>query len=754
VVIVLNPRTLSPALRGPRLRVAAGVLPLLLLVVVAGSLAAQATGTLSGTVVAEESGAPLPEVTVRLTGTDRGTTTDARGRYELTGLRPGEYRIEASILGRRPGSAGATVMAGRGVTADLALAPGPLLLPGVVVSATRVPRPAERVAATVHVLTREEVRSAPGRTPDDVVRLMPGVELPRVSGTVSGPEQIVSIRGTDEGRTLVLLDDVPLNDPWGEWVDWGRAPVHSIDRIEVAEGGGSSLYGNYAMGGVIQLVSRPIEPDAVHFLGTAGSRDLYELSAMGSDVRGPLAFSADGTLASGGGYVLAAVPGEVDVASASTRRNANARAEYALGADRTLSVRASLLDEDRDAGTPLSGSSRTIGGGSVGVDLGGVAAGRLRGTLFGNVQRSVSRQTVVAAGRASETPALEQTIPAHDVGGTVVWSRPGGGFLDMLSVGGDFRSMVGRLEEDVFSDGSVAQTRSSGGSQLVGGVFVQGVFAPVERLSVEASARVDGWRNSAGSRAVSDSAALEYDARSDVAFAPRLGVRLETLPGLTLRGSVYRAFRAPTLSEQFRTFVSGSNTFLPNADLGPEHLTGADLGFDWAPAAQLELRATVFDNEMEDLTSFAFLKPGYLMRQNVGKAHSRGVEAEAALRPAEWLRLIASYNYDEAETEEGARVARVPLQRFVGRATLAKRGLGDLSLAYRHEGTMAALGGAVLPPFDVLDLDARRTLFAGTRLFVSVENLTDAHYVANRSGTLEQLGLPRTVRVGFTVEER
>lgn len=723
--------------------------------VFSSALAAQSTGAIEGRVVAEETGAPVSGATVTLSGGARGAITGADGEFRLDGLVPGKYRVEAAFVGRRTVAANVPVRAGQTARPELAMPLGPVLLPGVVVSASRVPLAAEQATATVNVVPSSVLRTSPGRTPADLLREAPGVELPRISGTVAGPEQILSIRGTDEGRALVLLDDVPLNDPWGEWIDWNRATLSTLERVEVTEGGGSSLYGNYAMGGVVRLVSRPIEPGALYLRGDAGSRELYDLSAAASDVRGRLAFAADGSVASGGGYVMAAVPGEVDEATENTRRNAGARIEYALGSNRSLSVRASVLDEERDAGTPLSETSRTIGGGSAGLEIGDVGGGRVTANLFANAQSQRSLQTITDSERTSEVPAIEQTIPAHDAGGTLQWSRNSAGPLDVFAVGADLRYMVGRLDEDVFDgSGAVERTRSSGGSQLVGGAFVQGTLVPAPRLRIEASARVDAWHNWDGSRAVSDSATVHFDARSDAAFAPRLGARYEVVSGLVVRGSVFRAFRAPTLSEQYRTFVSGNNTFLPNPDLGSEHLMGGDLGVDWRPAPAVEVRATVFDNEMSDLTSFTFLEPGYLQRQNVGEAHSRGVELSLALQPTGWIRMVGSYNYDDARTEAGARVARVPLQRAVVRATLGELRRGEVTGIYRHEGTMAALGGASLRAYDVFDLTARRRVADGTDLVLSVENVTDERYLANKQGPFEQIGLPRTVRLGISVAAR
>ena len=84
---------------------------------------------------------------------------------------------------------------------------------------------------------------------DGKLRQLPGVELfRRSSSLVANPtSQGISLRGlgsTAASRTLVVEDDVPLNDPLGGWIHWEEQPELSIDRIEVARGGASDLYGS------------------------------------------------------------------------------------------------------------------------------------------------------------------------------------------------------------------------------------------------------------------------------------------------------------------------------------------------------------------------------------------------------------------------------------------------------------------------------------------------------------------------------
>ena len=130
----------------------------------------------------------------------------------------------------------------------------------IVVTATRSARALSDVPASVSVVTSDQIEGTPARTIDDVLRRVPSVDLPIASTDEQHPtDTIVSMRGLSGIRSLVLLDGVPLNDSFFGYVQWSEAPVDTIDRVEVVRGGGATLWGNYAMGGVINILTRPID---------------------------------------------------------------------------------------------------------------------------------------------------------------------------------------------------------------------------------------------------------------------------------------------------------------------------------------------------------------------------------------------------------------------------------------------------------------------------------------------------------------
>ena len=108
---------------------------------------------------------------------------------------------------------------------------------------------------------------------------MPGFSLFRRSDslTANPTSQGVSLRGvgaSGPSRALVLEDGIPITDPFGGWVYWDRIPRESISDMEFVEGGASDLYGSDAMGGVINVLTRPLDASYPFKLLTATGRRL------------------------------------------------------------------------------------------------------------------------------------------------------------------------------------------------------------------------------------------------------------------------------------------------------------------------------------------------------------------------------------------------------------------------------------------------------------------------------------------------
>ena len=118
-------------------------------------------------------------------------------------------------------------------------------------------------ASSVAVLTPEKLKAAPGLTLDDRLHQIAGFQLFRrtSSWTANPTSSGVSLRAlgsTAASRTLVVSDQVPMNDAFGGWVHWTEIPEPAIRDVELVRGGSSELYGSSAIGGVIDVA--PVEP--------------------------------------------------------------------------------------------------------------------------------------------------------------------------------------------------------------------------------------------------------------------------------------------------------------------------------------------------------------------------------------------------------------------------------------------------------------------------------------------------------------
>ena len=197
-------------------------------------------------------------VVVRIaSGTEQRTTTGPDGRFSIDVPDAGDV----TVVVRAGGFAEKTeqVQASQIANIDVVLVPA-TLFETVTVTPTRSEQRLGDTPASQNIVTSKEIEESPALVADDVLRNVPTFSLfRRTSSLVAQPTtQGVSLRGigpSGQSRTLVLLDGVPFNDPFGGWVYWTRVPMASVDRIEMTDGATSSLYGNYAMGGVINIIT-------------------------------------------------------------------------------------------------------------------------------------------------------------------------------------------------------------------------------------------------------------------------------------------------------------------------------------------------------------------------------------------------------------------------------------------------------------------------------------------------------------------
>ena len=173
-----------------------------------------------------------------------------------------------------------------------------LRLQEVIVTGSRAKRPLTKSPGSIDIVSPVILHNSPAQSVDDILSMLSGVNTTRSDG-MSTMHTNVSIRGLagdEQGRTLVLFDGIPLNTSDEGSVNWNSIHVDNIQRIEVFKGPGSSLYGNNAMGGVINIISKkPISPFSLNAAGSYGSLNTWKSNlGLSSRISKQLAFFLSG----------------------------------------------------------------------------------------------------------------------------------------------------------------------------------------------------------------------------------------------------------------------------------------------------------------------------------------------------------------------------------------------------------------------------------------------------------------------------
>lgn len=731
-----------------------------------------------GGIVLDPAGSPVRGAEVSLTvgrSAPRRVSTGDDGRFAFDGITSteGKLTVSAPSFTRRELSWRLSTV--NAAEVEVVLSPAPLV-ERVTVTATRTETKLGETAASVAVLSAETLAATAASTLDDALRQVPGFQLFRRTGSraANPTTQGVSLRGvgaSGASRALVLLDGVPLNDPFGGWVYWGRAPRQSVESVEVLRGGASDLYGSSALGGVVHVLTRRVEDEpALAFEASYGSQRTLDASLFASARKNGWGASLAAESFHTGGYFLVGREerGRVDTPAASRYAALNFSLEREVGADSRVFARVSSFGEARDNGTQLQRNRTHIRQAVVGGDWRHDRAGAF--TLRAHFSSQVFDQsfTAVSEDRDGETLTRNQRVPSQAVGFLAQWSR-GFGAAHALVAGVEAREVRGASDELVYVSGRPLSKVGAGGKERAIGVFVEDIMRLSPKLLLTLGGRFDRWRNQAALSVTSPvnipgpASATSFPDRSETAFSPRASLLYNPTEGFSLHASAYRAFRAPTLNELYRAFRVGNILTLADENLRAERLAGAEAGAGYVSRAKgFSARATFFWMEVARPVANVTLSetPSLItrQRQSLGGTRSVGVEVEADARIDDRWSLSGGYQLTDARVArfpantalEGLRIPQVPAHTLTFRADYHTPRRYAFGLQGRFAGAQFDddLNRFRLERFMTLDALASRKLAGGAEVFVAAENLLGTRYEVGRT-PLTTLGPPLLVRLGL-----
>jgi outer membrane receptor protein involved in Fe transport len=425
--------------------------------------------------------------------------------------------------------------------------------------------------------------------------------------------------------------------------------------------------------------------------------------------------------------------------------------ERTIRNDGRIFLRGTGFNEARDNGTPVQKNGTRLWRYAAGTDW-----SQLTLRFYGSTEHFRQTFSSIAPGRASETLTRFAEDPADELGATAHCRQPVGAKIVVLA-GADTHDVRASDDETLFPAGYQNTTAR----QRQTGVYGEALATPAN-WTLSASARVDHFSNFDASQ-YTQNGVTQFPAFSETVFDPRVGVSRRLTSNFALNASAFRAYRAPTQNELYRTGQVGQQTTLPNANLRSERATGWEIGFQSnLPRWQSVLRVSYFwtrvNRPITALTLSTTPTSTLLQRENLGRIESRGVSVDFEVHPLRWATLTGGYQYANATVTQyvqqpqlvGNWIPQVARNMATTQIRLTHARLGVLSVQGRISGHQFDddANRFLLHSYFRLDAYASRQFGPHVEFFAAGENLFDRTIEVGRTPTLT-LGTPQLARFGI-----
>ena len=518
----------------------------------------------------------------------------------------------------------------------------------------------------IYVITGEEMEAQGARTVREAIKFLPGILGDGTVGTEVNALSGQLIRGSNTGQVLILLDGRPINNAGSGGFDLSEFTTNNIQRIEVLPGGGSTLYGSDAIGGVINIITRrPTEKITTEAKVNIGAYGLNQQSIQNSGKKGDISWVVGYNRTQAENNYPFSIP---EANFSGTRKNNDAlynnfnlKLEADLGKRNTLSF--STLYLNKEQGTPggvsipfpvngqgffnsLTDKNRKYTD-QVLTDLtwnsklGGGDNSLLTARIYGDFLNT----RFDPSGSSSSPSRFETNQTSYGIQTTHSWNFAKN---QSLVYGFDYRTV--NVRNTSFSYSTNKETLNYDNDINQGALFTKYEVVLIPNLTVNVGLRQDFSSLVNGS-----------------VTSPSVGTKYAVSDSTTLRANYIQNFRVPTIANLFN--VNPSN--IGNPELKPERGDSFDIGIDQKLGNIGLARLTFFKNNVSDTIAFKRLTPPVNSNtgtwENIGLVETTGIEATLNLQVAKNIYTFVNYTANDPRIFKSSNAAEINKElRFAG----------------------------------------------------------------------------------------
>ena len=654
----------------------------------------------------------------------------------------------------------------------------------VVITATRTKRKVDDVPMRIDIIDNKRIENFPVSNIDDILKSTSNVYVNRSWGIYS-KNSAVTMRGLESSsRVLVIVDGVPKNRIGGGSVNWHNINPDIIEKIEIIKGPASSLYGNNAMGGVINIITKtPTEKFSGSVSGFAGRYNTFggSLNLSGSEVKSGkgLFWNINGYYRKGDGYYFT-VPEYLDETAAKTYLNEHgggAMIGYSINENNRVEIVCDLYDEIRGAGKKIfiaDGSYESI------------ITDQVRAKYTGRIS-SVDINAVVYHSREDYYKQNESRNENNEYR-----------LLDSYNIKNDQGFWVTGTQKILKSNditvGVELKTGDLNGSEIyrtstdeiyfrskmdILGIFIQdelGLFH--DNIKLVAGIRNDmvkfhdGYQNIENPTKItgfSEGFTENFKSKNWIDVSPKLAFQYSISEKSKAYVSASSGFMPPDLKDLGQTGKINKGFRLANPDLDPETLTNYEIGYSSELCKNLKFNTSIYysigNNFMYMIgtgdsidTGGSSLKP-VLRPENVGKVAIKGFEVNFNYHINNMIFFNASYSYNnskiiEFETSElnpdkdltGKDLSEVsPNLFYAGIDYKCKMFNLNINCNYVDEQWFDEENTILIDDYFILNMRISRVFKNHYRIYGDIQNILDNEFI-DRKGNLSP---GRFFTVGF-----